>query len=91
VNTVKGKTGVATPKRGGGIECVLLANQQWIADFKSLGELQDLVAVIDGDADHAHTVAGPFGMQGFEQWNFAAAGRAPGGPEVDDQDLPARR
>src|ERR1700733_6313400 len=75
------------PKRRGGVESVLLADEQRIADLESVGELQHLVAMVHGDPDHARAPTRPFGLQGLEQRYFAAAGGGPGGPEVDDQGL----
>src|SRR5271154_6455818 len=77
-------------ERGGGIQGILLADEQRIADFEAISEFQHFVAIVHRDPYHGHVACGPFGMQGFEQRYFAAAGCAPGGPEVDDQGLAAK-
>jgi len=47
---------------GGGIQRILLADQQRIRHFEFFRVGQYLVAVIHGDADHLDPAAGPFGL-----------------------------
>lgn len=43
------------------------------------------IAEVDGDADDFDSILGTLMPQGLQQWDFAAAWGAPGGPEVDQQ------
>ena len=59
------------PEIGSSIEGILLADEQRIANFETVGKLQHFVTMIDGDAHHAEPAARPFGVQALEQRYFA--------------------
>ena len=71
-----------------GIGCgqpVLLADQQRIVEADLGSVLEDIFAEVDGDAEHLHAARAALIAQLAQQRDLAAAGGAPGRPEVDDE------
>src|SRR5574340_1362737 len=66
-----------------------LADQDWIIDRQALQELRDVGRIVDCDADKFHAFGSILRSQGDEIRNFLATGRAPAGPEIQDDDLSA--
>src|SRR6185436_12031521 len=64
---------------------VLLADQQRVVEGRFLQELEHIFFEIDGYADNLGVLGLPLHSYLIEQWNLAAAGGTPGGPEVHHQ------
>ena len=62
---------------------VLLSGQDRVIEFGFFGVVSDEVGEVDGNADDLEAVVAVLRLEGLEQRNFAAAGGAPGRPEVD--------
>ena len=74
-------------ERVGGRQASLLAHQDGIADRMLGGVLCHIRPLIDRDADNFESIFGMFALEAGEERDLAAAGLAPGGPEVHHEEL----
>ena len=75
------------PERLRELHCPISADQGWVVESDLAGELPDFVSLIHGDADELQAVRPTFALQADEHRHLLPARRAPGRPEVDDQNL----
>lgn len=67
------------------IQSILFADQHRIIDAHLACVVLHSIAEVDGDSDDFDSIRGPLVPQSLQQRDFAAAGGAPSGPEVDQQ------
>src|SRR5690606_5033561 len=65
----------------------LHAVQNGIVYSRFFGETSSCVTFVDGNADDLQALRAQFALQLHEHRHFPHAGRAPGGPEVENDDL----
>ena len=68
-------------------DALLVAEQDRVIDAHRIHEVFGVLLGVDGDADDGEALVLVLLLQIDEGGDLAAAGRAPGGPEVDHQDL----
>ena len=83
-NTVKGKT-VSMPNAAIAVRSVLFTDQYRIVDAHLACVLLHGIAEVDGDADDFDASLACSWRSRLQQRDFAAAGLAPGRPEIDHQ------